>query len=126
MDSERIMQVAVTVVSVSAIWDFVKFLITRKDGKKNSVADLRKAIEALTDKVDRNQATLCRTHALRFDDELLNNVKHSKEYFAQQLQDIDVYENYCSTHPDFRNSYATAAIEHIRTTYKKLLDEHKI
>ena len=124
--TDKFFEVAVAVVGASAIWDFIKFLISRKDGKDNSFGDLKKAIELLSDKVDRNQATLCRTHALRFDDELLNNVKHSKEYFAQQLQDIDIYEKYCSEHPEFRNGYATAAIEHIRDTYKKLLDEHKI
>ena len=56
----------------------------------------------------------------------MNDIKHSKEYFAQQLQDIDTYEAYCQTHPKFKNSYAEAAIEHIRSTYKKLLEEHKL
>lgn len=125
MDEKTLFEVAVGIISASALWDFVKFLISRKDGTHKSIVDLRKAIEALSDKVDRNQAILCRTHALRFDDELLSGIHHSKEYFAQQLQDIDVYEKYCSGHPDFRNSYATAAIAHIRETYKKLLDEHK-
>lgn len=124
--NEFLLTGVVAVVTASAIWDFVKFLIARRDGENNSIADLRKAIADLTDKVERNQAILCRTHALRFDDELLNSISHSKEYFAQQLQDIDVYESYCAKHPDFKNSYATAAINHIRETYKKLLDEHRL
>lgn len=70
-------------------------------------------------------AILSRTHILRFDDELYNGTKHSKEYFVQQLQDIDTYEHYCEAHPDFRNSTASAAIEHIRETYQKCLKEHK-
>lgn len=117
---------AVTIVTASALWDFIKFLISRKDAKQASNNDLRKAIEVLSDKVDRNQAILARTHILRFDDELLNDIKHSKEYFSQQLQDIDTYESYCQLHPDFKNSYATAAIDHIRHTYSQLLEEHKI
>lgn len=117
---------AVTIVTASAIWDFVKFIINRADKQKTTNEDLKKAIEALYEVVSRNQATLCRTHVLRFDDELLNDVKHSKEYFAQQLQDIDTYEAYCKANPDFKNSYAEAAIEHIRSTYKKLLEEHKL
>lgn len=117
---------AVAIVTASAIWDFIKFLISRKDGKESELGGIKKAIESLADKVDRNQAILARTHILRFDDELLNDVKHSKEYFAQQLQDIDTYEAYCKANPDFKNSYAEAAIEHIRSTYKKLLEEHKL
>lgn len=117
---------AVAIVTASALWDFIKFLISRKDAKQASNNDLRKAIEILSDKVDRNQAILARTHILRFDDELLNDIKHSKEYFCQQLQDIDTYESYCQIHPDFKNSYATAAIEHIKKTYSQLLEEHKI
>lgn len=117
---------AVAIVTASALWDFIKFLISRKDAKQASNNDLRKAIEVLSDKVDRNQAILARTHILRFDDELLNDIKHSKEYFSQQLQDIDTYESYCQIHPDFKNSYATAAIDHIRKTYASLLEEHKI
>ena len=117
---------AVTIVTASALWDFIKFIINRADKQKTTNEDLKKAIEALSEVVSRNQATLCRTHVLRFDDELLNDVKHSKEYFAQQLQDIDTYEAYCKAKPDVKNSYAEAAIEHIRSTYKKLLEEHKL
>ena len=59
----------------------------------------------------------------RFDDELINGVEHSKEYFSQQLQDIDTYEAYCAIHPDFKNNYAVIASEHIKKTYKELLEQ---
>lgn len=75
---------AVTIVTASALWDFVKFIINRSDKQKTTNGDLKNAIEALADKVDRNQAILARTHILRFDDELLNDIHHSKEYFSQQ------------------------------------------
>lgn len=117
---------AVAIVTASALWDFVKFLLTRNDKQKTTNEDLKKSIESLSDKVDRNQAILARTHILRFDDELLNDVHHSKEYFSQQLQDIDTYEAYCQKHPDFKNSFATAATEHIKKTYAQLLEEHKL
>lgn len=124
--TEYVIGIAATLLGASAIWDFVKYLINRKDEKNATNQDLKKAIEILSDKVDRNQAILARTHILRFDDELLNDIKHSKEYFSQQLQDIDTYEAYCQIHPEFKNSYATAAIGHIRKTYDELLDKHKI
>ena len=110
-------------MTASCIWDFIKFLISRKDGKESELGGIKKAIETLSDKVDRNQAILARTHILRFDDELINGVEHSKEYFSQQLQDIDTYEAYCAIHPDFKNNYAVIASEHIKKTYKELLEK---
>ena len=87
--NEILLTGAVAIVTASAIWDFIKFLINRKDGENNELKGIKSAIEALSDKVDRNQAILARTHILRFDDELINGIDHSKEYFSQQLQDID-------------------------------------
>ncbi len=114
---------AVAIVTASAIWDFIKFLINRKDGENKELKGIKSAIETLSDKVDRNQAILARTHILRFDDELINGIDHSKEYFSQQLQDIDTYEAYCKLHPDFRNNYAVIASEHIKKVYAELLDK---
>ena len=121
--NEILLGAAVTLVTASAIWDFVKFLISRKDGKDTELHGIKKAIEVLSDKVDRNQAILARTHILRFDDELINGIEHSKEYFSQQLQDIDTYEAYCQEHPDFKNNYAVLAADHIKQTYKELLEK---
>jgi hypothetical protein len=114
---------AVAIVTASAIWDFIKFLINRKDGENKELKSIKSAIETLSDKVDRNQAILARTHILRFDDELINGIDHSKEYFSQQLQDIDTYEAYCKLHPDFKNNYAVIASEHIKKVYAELLDK---
>ena len=72
--NEILLGAAVTIVTASAIWDFVKFLISRKDGKDTELRGIKKAIEVLSDKVDRNQAILARTHILRFDDELINEM----------------------------------------------------
>ena len=121
--NEILLTGAVAIVTASAIWDFIKFLINRKDGEKKELKGIKSAIETLSDKVDRNQAILARTHILRFDDELINGIDHSKEYFSQQLQDIDTYEAYCKLHPDFRNNYAVIASEHIKKVYAELLDK---
>ena len=121
--NEILLTGAVAIVTASAIWDFIKFIINRKDGKETELKGIKSAIEVLSDKVDRNQAILARTHILRFDDELINGIDHSKEYFSQQLQDIDTYEAYCKLHPDFRNNYAVIASEHIKKVYAELLDK---
>jgi len=124
--TESFLVIIVSLLSASAVWDFVKFLLNRKDDTKAQLVEVKKSIKALDERMAQNQAILARTHILRFDDELLNDIKHSKEYFSQQLQDIDTYEAYCQIHPNFKNSYATAAINHIRKTYDELLEKHKL
>ena len=124
--AESVLIVIVSLLSATAVWDFVKFLINRKDDTKAQIVEVKKSINKLGERINENQAVLARTHILRFDDELLNDVKHSKEYFSQTLQDIDVYEVFCMDHPNFKNSYATAAINHIRSTYDDLLKKHNL
>jgi hypothetical protein len=64
-----------------------------------------------------------RAHILRFNDEILLDRKHSKEHFEEILQDIDMYEKYCNSHPDYKNNKAVLAIETIKTVYKKCLEQ---
>lgn len=117
--------IILAVFASSGFWAFVQFWINRNDGTKKALQDITQAVDRLSDKVDTNAAVLARTHILRFDDELLNGVSHSQEYFRQQMDDIDTYEDFCREHPDFRNSYTVMASEHIRDTYKKLLEKRE-
>ena len=112
----------------SKIWDLIAVRLKRKDEKEDkqdrvlqALKDIRKDITSISNKVDENAAVLARTHILRFNDELINGVEHTQEYFRQQLQDIDTYEKYCDKHPDFKNTYAVMAIHNIKTTYDRLL-----
>lgn len=68
-------------------------------------------------------ASLSRTHILRFGDEILHGVVHSKEHFDQILIDISKYEAYCKDHPEYLNNIANATIHQIKRTYQKCLDE---
>jgi len=125
-----IITVFVTVIGSNGLWALLQSRFARKDAKEDktdkvieAIKDLRKQVEGIGDRVDRNAAVLARTHILRFNDELINGVQHSQEYFRQQLQDIDTYESYCRSHPDFQNSYALMAIDNIRSTYRKLMEK---
>ena len=133
MTAEVIIAVIVAVIGSNGIWALLQARLARKDSmkdKENSIADalkkLNDKIDKLSDKVDENSATLARTHILRFDDELLNDVHHSKEYFEQTLMDIDTYERFCGSHPNFKNSYAVLAINHIKSVFDRLKEEHKL
>lgn len=65
-----------------------------------------------------------RVRILRFGDEILHDVKHSKEHFDNILKDISVYEQYCKDHPEFENGRTVLTIETIEETYKKCFDDH--
>lgn len=67
---------------------------------------------------------MCRQRILQFNDEIYRGVRHTKESFDDVIAEgIDVYEDYCKTHPTFPNFKAEAAIENIKETYKKCLKE---
>ena len=89
----------------------------------NKVDKLGEDVSTLRKECDEREVTLCRTHILRFGDEILHGVLHSKEHYLQILADIDTYEAYCSTHIDYKNNVAGETIKHIKHKYQEHLEE---
>lgn len=116
-------EIVVAVLASSGLWGIIQYLISRRDKTAEKLDKLTDLVQEVSDRVDTTNATNARTRILRFDDELINGVHHSKEYFQQILEEIDTYEVYCGKHPDYKNSACTLAIEHIRHIYTKLLEE---
>lgn len=130
METPIIIAVVAAVLGSNGLWMLIQSRLARKDAKEDktdkiidAIKTLQTRVERIADQVDQNAAVLSRTHILRFNDELMNGVQHSQEYFRQQLQDIDTYERYCDKHEEFQNSYAVMAIDNIKSTYKRLLAE---
>jgi hypothetical protein len=88
------------------------------------VKELKDDLNDHKQKSEERHATLCRTHILRFGDEILHGVLHSKEHYDSVLIDIDNYENYCAKHPGYKNGVAEAAIEHIKQSYQNHLSNN--
>ena len=65
-----------------------------------------------------------RRYILRFSDEILYNKRHSKEHFDEILDYIDIYEEYCNSHPNYKNNKAMMAIDTIKKTYDHCLETH--
>ena len=118
--------ILIAALASGAVFSFVQFLITLGFSRADKTKEIEKKVDALSDKIDENQAVLARTHILRFSDELRNGVEHSAEYFRQQLDDCDTYDKYCESHPDFKNSYTMIANKHIKDTFERLTREGKL
>ena len=91
------------------------------DNVKSSIME-----ELAKDRADNEEyrIKMCRQRILQFNDEIYRGVRHTKESFDDVIAEgIDVYEDYCKTHPTFPNFKAEAAIENIKETYKKCLKE---
>lgn len=108
------------------LFSFIQFFISFGFSRKDKSKEIETKIDNLERKIDYNAAVLARTHILRFNDEILNGMKHSREYWRQQLDDCDTYEEFCRANPKFKNSYTEIADRNIKTTYERLLNEGKL
>lgn len=122
--------VLLTLVQVSPIklnpWSYIARGIGSAINKDviEKVEEMNKKVISLEKKMDERNATLCRTHILRFGDEIMHDQLHSYEHYQQILIDIDTYEKYCENHPEYKNNVAGQTIKHIKKMYQKHLDEN--
>ncbi len=126
MNKEMITTIAVAIIGSGALSSLIQFFITFGFSRHDKSKEIERKIDILSEKVDENAAVLSRTHILRFSDEIRNGIKHSNEYWRQQLDDCDTYARFCEAHPDFRNSYTTEADKHIKDTYAELIRNGKL
>ena len=85
---------------------------------------LEKTVEAIRDVSDEREAKTTRVRILRFGDEILHGIRHSKEHFDQILLDVTEYEQYCREHPEFVNNMTVLTTRHIKETYSACFEEH--
>lgn len=89
--------------------------------------DLGVVKKSLSDHIhldDERNADEHRARILRFNNELLRDIPHTKEEFIDILSDIDAYERYCDEHRDYKNSRAIHAIANIGRVYDERLAQH--
>lgn len=91
---------------------------------KKDVDELREFIRNVDYKIDEDRAITARVRILRFNDELLEEKRHSKEAYDQVLSDIDVYDSYCEQHPEFKNNKTKMSASNIIDSYETRLKKH--
>ena len=70
---------------------------------------------------DARNADMHRATILRFNNELLRDIPHTREEFIEVLSAIDIYERYCKAHPEYKNTRATHAVANIQRVYNERL-----
>ena len=73
---------------------------------------------------DERAADMHRAKILRFNNELLRDIPHTREEFIEILAEIDGYEAFCRDHPDYQNNRAIHAIANISRAYDERLQKH--
>ena len=124
-----VLLILMTVLQITPIkinpWSWIARLVGRAINGEviDKVDHLSKELADHKAKSEERHATLCRAHILRFGDEVLHGVPHSKEAYDNILLDIDSYEGYCDKHPDYKNNVALATIKNIKRMYQKHIEE---
>ncbi len=95
-----------------------------KEKEKNVVVE---RLDELNRKLDDHIREDCeakadegRLRVLRFGDEVRRGIQHTEEHWTDILRDIDRYEAYCDSHPNYENNRATRTIQYL----KNIFDEH--
>lgn len=125
------MEIVLAAFASSGLFSLLQFLIKRHDEKKGKTAELDKKIDGIRKDLDdmraeikKGDALQARRRILRFNDELLVEIKHTKAMFDDVLEDIDLYTAFCKAHTqDFTNHKAGLAMEHIKNVYLKCEQE---
>ncbi len=91
---------------------------------KTELTDVKTELKDVKTDISKQGAINARARILRFGDELLHGMNHSKDHFDSVLRDAHYYEVYCSTHKDFENGVTGPTIQHIRSVYQDRLNKN--
>lgn len=99
-------------------------VLTELDELKKEQEGTRTKLEDHIKTDEENRADERRANILRFNNELVRGIPHTREEFLEILADIDVYERFCREHPDYKNNRAVHAIANIGRVYDERLKKH--
>lgn len=92
-------------------------VLKKLDEMEKAQAETREQLDEHIRIDNERNADAHRVQILRFNRELLQEVPHTQEDFIEALSEIDFYEHYCKSHPEYENNRAVLAIENIKRAY---------
>ena len=121
---------ALTVIQIVPIklnpWSAIAKILGRAINAE-VLAELERTRIKLDDHIktdDERAADMHRARILRFNQELIRQIPHTREEFIEVLTEIDRYQQFCQKHPDYPNSRAVHAIANIGRVYDERLQKH--
>ena len=90
----------------------------------DKVNNIETKLETHINENKRERAADYRARIIRFNDEIMEEKTHTKEYYNNILEDIDKYEAYCNSHPDYPNNKAVMAIHNIKAKYEEHMENN--
>ena len=146
MSTEQLTAILLAAMAAPGFWELLKGLVDKAMNRKrvtneelaDSLKEIRKGYDSQQKDIDNlkdafktmreeegvKDAQAARRRILRFNDELLRNVDHSKEYFDDILEDVRLYDVYCSEHKDFTNGKTVMATKNIKRCYENCMEKH--
>lgn len=103
-----------------ALVGIVPTIINNRKKTQVSIDALGARLDAHIKDEENDKARQARLRIIRFNDELCAGLAHSESYFEDILDDVDTYEKYCESHPDFKNNRGKAAMEHVKDVYTRV------
>lgn len=104
--------------------DIIQRIEVLENGFLMCSTDMRDELRTHIHKTEEERIDRARSRILRFNDEVMLGMEHSKEHFDEILEDIDRYEDYCELHPDYENNKAVLAIKTVKEEYLYCLEHH--
>jgi hypothetical protein len=92
--------------------------LQRRWAQADKLADIGAQLAGHIKADDERYARQCRARVLRFNDELIRGLYHTKEHFDDVLGDMTEYNKYCEEHRDFKNEKAVEAMANIKRVYR--------
>lgn len=146
MTSEQLTAILLAAIAAPQFWEILKSIVAKifnlrrvtNEELADSLAEIRAgfnsqqkdidglkvSLEQMADAEGVKDAQAARRRILRFNDELLRNLDHSKEYFDDILEDVKTYDDYCEEHRDFTNGKTVMATKNIRRCYENCMEKH--
>ena len=90
---------------------------------KSEMKKIRVEFGEMKDAEELQEVKNSRRRILRFNDEIVNHMRHSREYFDDILEDVNSYDSFVRKNPDYQNGKCTLAIENIERVYRECMKE---
>ena len=146
MTSEQLTAIILAAIAAPQFWDLLKSFFAKifnlrrvtnedladnlaeirkgYDSQQKDIDSLKDSFKTMREEEEVKDAQAARRRILRFNDELLRNLDHSKEYFDDILEDIKIYDRYCDEHKDFTNGKTVMAKKNIEHCYEQCMEKH--